>query len=118
MNNNDEIINECKKFIKEHKISCPESIYQVDQVLVDSLGFIERICELVGYYKDHLEKAAWVLHHDDSPCYDRLDNNGLCCKCGYHPDMQSTCFHPYCPSCDEELKEMQCPNCLKKYRIV
>jgi hypothetical protein len=41
----------CEKFIKEQKISCPESVSQCDNVIVNAYSFIEDICEIVGYYE-------------------------------------------------------------------
>lgn len=32
-----------------------------------------------------------VMYHDDS-CGELLDKEGMCPKCKYHPDMQSTAF--------------------------
>ncbi len=58
-----------------------------------------------------MAKAKLVLHHDDPPCQARLDENGYCRECGLTPDMQSTCFHFYCPSCDRPLKKLRCPAC-------
>jgi hypothetical protein len=54
-------------------------------------------------------KAKLVLHHDDS-CTARLEQ-GFCFKCGFVPDMQSTCFYYYCPVCDQLLEQMCCPKC-------
>ena len=41
-----------KEFIKENKISCPECIYQCDWVIENSLPFIEKLCDEVGYYSE------------------------------------------------------------------
>lgn len=57
-------------------------------------------------------KAKLVLHHDDSPCEARLVN-GFCPECKFVPDMQSTYFWYYCPSCDVPLKKLKCPQCEK-----
>ncbi|MDE2001476.1 MAG: hypothetical protein KGI60_02835 [Patescibacteria group bacterium] len=62
-----------------------------------------------------LTKALMVAHHDDPPCTARLDPNGNCNKCNLHPDTQSTCLRPYCPACDEPMKNMVCEGCGKKY---
>jgi hypothetical protein len=32
-----------------------------------------------------------LMYHDDS-CGELLNNQGMCPKCGFHPDMQSTGF--------------------------
>jgi len=58
-----------------------------------------------------MTKAKLVLHHDDPPCAERLERSGRCPACHLHPDMQSTCFHFYCPSCDRPLDKMKCPGC-------
>ncbi|MBI4119817.1 MAG: hypothetical protein HY456_03165 [Parcubacteria group bacterium] len=69
-----------------------------------------------GLYTKHLENkyAEMVLHHDDPPCTERLDN-GFCRKCGFVPDMQSTCFYFYCPACKIRLTDMRCPKCKKTF---
>lgn len=41
-----------------------------------------------------------VMFHDDD-CGEILNKNGLCPKCGFHPDMQSTAFRE---ATDEELR--------------
>ena len=41
-----------KKFIKDNKIRCAESVYQKDCVVENSLEFIDSLCEVVGYYED------------------------------------------------------------------
>lgn len=43
---------ECvKNFIKEQEISHSETIYQCDHVIVESLEFIEKCCDIVGYHE-------------------------------------------------------------------
>jgi len=42
--------NICRKFIKEYKPSCPESIQQVDEINLACPDLAEEICECVGYY--------------------------------------------------------------------
>ena len=61
-----------------------------------------------------MSKVKMVLHHDDPPCTARLVN-GFCLLCNLTPDMQSTCFYFYCPSCDVPLKHLQCPKCRKTF---
>lgn len=46
-----ELLDLCRKFINENKISCPESIYQSDSVIENAYTFIEEICNLVGYFE-------------------------------------------------------------------
>ena len=38
------------KFIHEHHIVHAESIYQMDSVSLNSLQFIEEVCDCIGYY--------------------------------------------------------------------
>jgi len=64
---------------------------------------------------EETRKAKLVLHHDDPPCDTRLLEDGTCPRCGYNPDMQSTCFYYYCPDCDVKLKKMDCPICKKEF---
>ena len=42
----------CIKFINDNKISCPETIHQTDWVIENAYEFIEKICDLVGYYEE------------------------------------------------------------------
>lgn len=44
--------NICVKFIEEQKIHYPETIYQTDWVIENAYGFIEDICDEVGYLED------------------------------------------------------------------
>ena len=39
----------CKRFIDDNGITCPETIYQTDRVVLNALEFIEHVCENVGY---------------------------------------------------------------------
>lgn len=41
----------CKKFIEDEKISCAESVYQTDSVIINAYELIEKICNIVGYHK-------------------------------------------------------------------
>lgn len=41
---------EVVRFVKEHRISCPEVICQNDDVIVDAYEFIENLVDIVGYY--------------------------------------------------------------------
>jgi DNA-directed RNA polymerase subunit RPC12/RpoP len=47
----DKLWEACNEFIKHNQISCPETIHQCDWVNENSYEFIEKICEIVGYYK-------------------------------------------------------------------
>jgi len=52
MANKDELWDVCQKFIKEQQITCAETIYQADRVIMNAFQFIEDICDVVGYVKD------------------------------------------------------------------
>lgn len=39
----------CLKFINDQKITCAETVFQSDHVIENAYGFIEDICEIVGY---------------------------------------------------------------------
>lgn len=41
-----------RDFIHEEKIICPESIYQMDNVILGAPEFIENCCCVVGFYRD------------------------------------------------------------------
>lgn len=47
-----EAYQEIKNFINKHKIECDKMIYDTDKIAEDSLNFIERLCDIVGYYKE------------------------------------------------------------------
>lgn len=40
----------CERFVVEQKISGPEYIYQMDNVIQNAYEFIENICNVTGYY--------------------------------------------------------------------
>ena len=44
----------CADFIEEQNIGCADTIYQTDWVIENAYGFIERVCDEVGYtdYED------------------------------------------------------------------
>jgi hypothetical protein len=42
----------CEEFILKHGITCPESVYQQDDVILNALEFIDGICEIIGYAKE------------------------------------------------------------------
>jgi GTP-dependent phosphoenolpyruvate carboxykinase len=39
----------CVKFIQSQRITCAETVYQSDRVIVNAYEFIEGVCEIVGY---------------------------------------------------------------------
>lgn len=50
----------CKEFIAKNKITCGEDIHQSDWVGEAALGFIEGVCERVGYYSEKHARADRV----------------------------------------------------------
>ena len=44
--------NLCSNFIQNNQIRCTETVYQCDHVSENALDFIEKVAEMVGYYKD------------------------------------------------------------------
>lgn len=49
---NNPLYDACRKFIKDNKITCPETIYQMDHVIENAFDFIQKICDIVGYEKE------------------------------------------------------------------
>jgi hypothetical protein len=43
--------NVVEKFIDEQQISCPDNISQCDWVIENAYEFIEKCCDVVGYYE-------------------------------------------------------------------
>jgi hypothetical protein len=41
-----------KEFVARHRLSCAESIYQTDGAIEAAYEFIERLCDVVGYYQE------------------------------------------------------------------
>lgn len=52
MTKKEELWEICCGFVKDQEVFCVETIYQTDRVSENSLELIEKICEIVGYYKD------------------------------------------------------------------
>lgn len=50
--NSDKVVNLVKQFVEKHQIRCPETIYQCDWVIENAYEFIEKLCDIVGYYQD------------------------------------------------------------------
>ncbi len=46
-----QLVEACKRFIKIANIGCLEAIYQNDSVMKIAPGFIEEICDIIGYSK-------------------------------------------------------------------
>lgn len=44
-----ELHDHCVNFIQENQITCAESVYQTDRVILNAYEFIEGVCEIVGY---------------------------------------------------------------------
>lgn len=40
----------CQQFIEKQRISCPEAVME-DRVILNAYDFIEKIANIVGYYK-------------------------------------------------------------------
>lgn len=47
----------CAAFIDKQEISCAEAVYQSDRVIENAFEFIEKICNIVGYWEDTDEEA-------------------------------------------------------------
>lgn len=43
--------NVCQEFIESHNITCEESIYQVDNNIIDSPNLVYSVCKIVGFVK-------------------------------------------------------------------
>lgn len=52
MTKEQELFAMCQNFIKEQRISFPETIYQTDWVIENAYEFIERVCNIVGYLQE------------------------------------------------------------------
>ncbi len=48
----DKIVNAIIDYIQEHEISCPESIYQRDKIWETAPELVEKLADIVGYWKD------------------------------------------------------------------
>lgn len=46
--------NKCLEFVEAQHITCQETIHQTDRVIENAYGFIEDVCDIVGYkeYED------------------------------------------------------------------
>lgn len=43
------------EFIKNNRISCAETVYQMDHVIENAYEFIEGLCDVAGYFEDDVE---------------------------------------------------------------
>ena len=50
MTKQEELFNFVKGYVEKHKISCPESIHQCDELQLDSPEFMEKCVDIVGYF--------------------------------------------------------------------
>jgi hypothetical protein len=41
----------CEAFIKEQEISCSDSVYQSDRVILNAYDFIAGVCNIAGYHE-------------------------------------------------------------------
>jgi hypothetical protein len=48
----EKLVELCTKFVTEQEITCSESVYQSDRVIENAYELIDRICKIVGFYKD------------------------------------------------------------------
>jgi hypothetical protein len=46
------LINVVCDFVDTNRITCAEAVYQNDDVITHAYSFIERLCNIVGYYQD------------------------------------------------------------------
>lgn len=46
------LVRHCEQFVADQQISCEETVYQSDRVIVNAYEFIQGVCDLVGYYDD------------------------------------------------------------------
>lgn len=44
--------NLCCQFVEKNRITCSESISQCDWVIENAYEFIEKVCDVVGYYEE------------------------------------------------------------------
>ena len=49
------VVDLVKKYIQKHRISCPESIYQMDKPQVDAIDLVCELCEVVGFIEEDEE---------------------------------------------------------------
>ncbi|WP_316207356.1 hypothetical protein [Bradyrhizobium sp. SZCCHNR3118] len=54
----DRLLEYCKAFIKEQRITCPETIGQCDWVILNAYAFIEGVCDIVGYAETEDEEGG------------------------------------------------------------
>ena len=60
----------CREFIEKQEISCPETIYQTDRVILNAYEFIENVCNQVGYHKpeNYEDIRHWKCGKPHSEC--------------------------------------------------
>lgn len=46
----------CEQFIQDQRISCAETVYQSDRVILNAYEFIEGVCDIVGYAQQELDE--------------------------------------------------------------
>jgi len=42
----------CQSFVKDQKVSCSECVWQSDRVIENAYELIDKMCKLVGFFKD------------------------------------------------------------------
>ena len=53
MDKPEQLMELCKEFIEKQRITCEECVYQSDRVIENAYELIDKICVIVGYYKDN-----------------------------------------------------------------
>lgn len=67
--------------IIQHKIRCPEAIYQVDSINEELPEMMIKICDMVGYYEDLVDAQTEIKIEDSVRCpYCMKDY----CDCNLH----------------------------------
>lgn len=101
MNKEEELLKICKEFIAKNGISCSEGIYQDEKVEFNALEFIEKICDIVGYYNTTAQTITQTcpgcsceIDPDVCHCGIEYKNHNpyslghnfvpMGCQCGYH----------------------------------
>lgn len=50
-----EAVREIRAFVEKQDITCAETIYESDRVIVNAYDFIERLADIVGYKEEDEE---------------------------------------------------------------
>lgn len=55
-----QLLDLCRDFIRNNRITCNETIYQTDSVIQNSYELVKKMCEIVGYYQEDTDDEATV----------------------------------------------------------